>query len=114
MILQRANGLLHALVLLVVLLLAGVPDIAPTHQDDHAPVGSVALHEADEAPVHRSETETTGHCHPGVDCFTAAVFALVAEIVPPAVVTMTQYLTPFQLVDDIRPDMDLPPPRRHS
>ena len=114
MILQRANGLLHALVLLAVLLLAGVPDIAPTHQDDHAPVGSVALHEADEAPVHRSETETTGHCHPGVDCFTAAVFALVAEIVPPAVVTMTQYLTPFQLVDDIRPDMDLPPPRRPS
>ncbi|APX21537.1 MAG: hypothetical protein CML50_23415 [Rhodobacteraceae bacterium] len=114
MILRRANGLLHALVLLAVLLLAGFPDIAPTHQNDHAPVASAALHEADEVPVHRSETETAGHCHPGVDCFTAAIFALVAEIVPPAVVTSTRYLAPFQLVDDIRPEMDLPPPRRRS
>ncbi|MBY5971181.1 hypothetical protein KUV28_02425 [Ferrimonas balearica] len=112
--LRRANRLLSALVLLAVLLFAGVPDIAQTHQDEHAPMASAALHEADEAPVHRSETETAGHCHPGVDCFTVAVFALMAEIVPPAVVTTTQYLTPFQLVDDIRPDMDLPPPRRHS
>ena len=114
MILRRANGLLNALVLLAVMFVAGVPDTASAHADDHAPSRSAALHEARDSPVHQPDEEGAGHCHPGLDCFTAAVFILAVDITPPEFVTTTAYLTPFHMVDDVRPDMDLPPPRRHS
>ena len=114
MILRHANGLLSALVLLAVLLFAGAPDSASAHPDDHAPARVAVPHDGHETPVHPSEEEGAGHCHPGFDCFTPAVFVLAADITPPEFVTTAAYLTPFHMVDDIRPDMDLPPPRRNS
>lgn len=111
MILRHANTVMNGLVLCAILLFAAVPGPASAHQDDHEPAGSASLHDA---PVHQSSDEAAGHCHPGLDCFTAAVFVLPLEITPPAFVATAEYLTPFQMVDDVRPDMDLPPPRQQS
>lgn len=114
MSLRRANGLLNALVLLAVLFLAGAPDAAAAHQEDHAPAGAAVLPDQYDAPSHSSGEEVAGHCHPGLDCFTAVVFVLPVGITPPGVVTTATYLTPFHMVDDVLPEMVLPPPRRLS
>lgn len=114
MILRQASALLSALVLLGVLLFAGAPDTASAHPDDRAPARVAAAHDGHETPAHPSDEEGAGHCHPGLDCLTSAVFTLAADITPPVFVTTAAYLTPLHMVDDIRPDMALPPPRRHS
>ena len=114
MVWRHANGLMTALVLLAVMLFAALPAIAPAHPDDHAPAGGAVSIDGLEPPVHQRDEAAPGHCHPGLDCFTPAVFILAGGITPPEFLTAAVYLTPFHLDDDIRPDMDLPPPRRHS
>lgn len=114
MILRHANGLMTALVLLAVVLFAALPSIAPVLPEELAPTEFEVLHHGYETPVHQPDADASGHCHPGLDCFSPAVFILAGDIPPPVFVTTAAYLTPFHMVDDIRPDTDLPPPRRHS
>lgn len=104
-----ANRLLVALVFCALALFVGLPVESAAHADDHAhaPAG---LHDADS---HADET-LSDHCHPGLDCFTAAIFILPVETTPNAFLTTAEYPTRFHMVDDVRPDMDLPPPRPQS
>ena len=107
--LPQANRVIEALFLCAVLLFAAIPERAASHQDAHAASDDAVVLE--EAVAQRSAVEAPGHCHPGLDCFTAAVFLLSPEITPPAFATMPEYLTRLNRPDDVRLDMALPPPR---
>ncbi|MDF0596887.1 hypothetical protein [Psychromarinibacter halotolerans] len=109
--LRRANQLLNALVLFAVMFFASAPDATLAHEDDHTPADAAVLHDLHNASSRSAGKEPAGHCHPGLDCFTAAVFVLSVDITTSVVVTTAKYHTPFQIVEDVCLEAVLPPPR---
>lgn len=109
MLRRRANGVLNVLILGAALLFAALPGMASSHPDAHAASGPVAA--SHDISARQSGEEAPEHCHPGLECFIAAVFLLPAEITPPAILISAEYASPFRMVDGVLLTLDLPPPR---
>ena len=92
----------------------GLPDTAKAHVTEtdklhvsHDDRGPAADHHSDTAP-------TFGHCHPGLDCFTAAVFLLDPSLPTPAEASEETVWFSKLETDRWIPSSDKPPPRHFS
>jgi hypothetical protein len=92
----------------------GLPDTAKAHVTEtdklhvsHDDRGPAANHHSDTAP-------TFGHCHPGLDCFTAAAFLLDPSLPTPAEASEETVWFSKLETDRWIPSSDKPPPRHFS
>jgi hypothetical protein len=94
-------------------LIAGLPEAAQAHPGAHDAYASEAV--SDLARDHdRSIAQAMGHCHPGLDCFTAAAFLLTPDFPAPAASGEKAQVTISLQRKGWKPLSQKPPPRHSS
>lgn len=92
---------------------ASLPDAARGHAENSD--SPYAGHEAVKDIDHHAEVATSfGHCHPGLDCFTAAAFLLTPVLPGPAGSGKTKTWLAGLEGESWTPLSDKPPPRHQS
>ena len=94
--------------------IAGLPDSVSEHAEDSS--GFYESDHDDTVRGHNNElTALKGHCHPGLDCLTAANYLLRPILLPERARSGKLHLwSTFQGGARWSPQFDKPPPRRES
>jgi len=108
--------ILFALVIGVLVGFAGLPDAAraltsSVHTSDNDLLKGTHKHNLS-APDNATDLVTDfGHCHPGLDCFTAATFFLELGLQSPSAASEVILWVHMRTWDLWKPGLEYPPPR---